>query len=124
MQTCADILLNSRAVAVYHTEPLPAGTRGLDASSPFSHIDGGEALIAIHQLPDATRHALVVNRSFIQTVTLRLTLQDWVRDVSWTQRAGGVEFLGVADRQVTVRLEPGTAAFLRRNPSSQADSRN
>ena len=124
VQACADILLNSQAVAVYHTEPLPAGTRGLDKSSPFSHVEGGEAVVAVHQLPDTKRYALVVNRSFTKTVTLRLTLQDWVRDVNWTQRAGGVEFLGVADRLVTLRLEPGAAAFLRLNPSSQANSSN
>jgi hypothetical protein len=53
VQACADIILNSRAVAVYHTEPLPAGTRGLDKSSPFSHIEGGEAIVAVHQLPGA-----------------------------------------------------------------------
>lgn len=121
VQACADILLNGRAVAVYHTEPLPAGTRGLDDSSPFSHVDGGEAIVAIHQLPDAKRYALVVNRSFTKAVTLRLTLQDWVQNVSWTQRAGGVEFLGVVDRLVTLRLEPGAAAFLRLNASSQAN---
>lgn len=41
VQACAEIILASRAVAVYHTEPLPAGTRGLDASSPFARIEGG-----------------------------------------------------------------------------------
>ena len=121
VQACADIILNSRAVAVYHTEPLPTGTRGLDDSSPFSHVDGGEAIVAVHQLPDAKRYVLVVNRSFTKAVTLRLTLQDWVQNVSWTQRAGGVEFLGVADRLVTLRFEPGAAAFLRLNASSQAN---
>lgn len=121
VQACADILLNGRAVAVYHTEPLPTGTHGLDDSSPFSHVDGGEAIVAVHQLPDAKRYALIVNRSFTKAVTLRLTLQDWVRDVSWTQRAGGVEFLGVVNRLVTLRIEPGAAAFLRLNASSQAN---
>jgi hypothetical protein len=118
VQACADIILNSRSVAVYHTEPLPAGTRGLDDSSPFSRIEGGEAIVAVHQLPDASRYALVVNRSFSKTVTLRLTLQDWVKDVRWTQRAAGAEFLGLADRHVTLRLNPGAAAFLRLNPSN------
>ena len=99
VQACADIILSSRAVAVYHTEPLPPGTRGLDESSPFSHIDGGEALVAVHQLPDARRYALVVNRSFTKTVTLRLTLQDWVKDVRYTQRPAGAEFLGLARHQ-------------------------
>lgn len=112
VQACADIILAGRAVAVYHSEPLPAGTRGLDKSSPFSSIEGGEAIVAIHQLPRGRRYALVVNRSFTQTVTLRLTLQDWVKDVSWPQQPGGAEFLGVADRRVTLRLEPGAAAFL------------
>lgn len=121
VQACADIILNSRAVAVYHTEPLPTGACGLDDSSPFSHVDGGEAIVAVHQLPDAKRYVLVVNRSFVKAVTLRLTLQDWVQNVSWTQRAGGVEFLGVADRLVTLRIEPGAAAFLRLNASSQAN---
>jgi hypothetical protein len=87
------------------------------SSNPFSHIDGGEAIVAIHQLPDARHYALVVNRSFTKTVTLRLTLQDWVRDVSYTQRPAGAEFLGLANRQATLRLEPG-AAFLRLNPSN------
>ncbi len=113
VQACADIILESRAVAVYHTEPLPAGTRGLDASSPFARIDGGEALVGLHQLPDGQRYALVVNRSFTKPVTLRLALQDWVRNVGWTQRAGGAQFLGLADRHATLRLEPGAAAFLR-----------
>ncbi len=120
VQACADILLDSRVVGVYHTEPLPAGTRGLDVSSPFSRIDGGEAVVGLHQLPDGRRYALVVNRSFNEAVTLRLTLQDWVRDVGWTRRAGGVEFLGVADRQVTLRFEPGAAGFLHLNVSSEA----
>lgn len=118
VQACADIILNSRSVAVYHTEPLPPGTRGLDASSPFSRIEGGQAIVALHELPDAQRYALVVNRSFTEAATLRLMVQDWVKDVNWTQRAGGAEFLGVTDRQVTLRLEPGAAAFLRLNASS------
>ncbi len=115
VQACADILLDSRVVAVYHSEPLPAGTRGLDVSSPFSRIDGGEAIVGLHQMPDGRRYALVVNRSFNKAATLRLTLHDWVRDVSWTQRAGGAEFLGVVDRDATLRLEPGAAGFLRLN---------
>ncbi len=117
VQACADILLNSRVVRVYHTEPVPEGTRGLDVSSPFSRIDGGEAVVGLHQLPGGRRYALIVNRSFNKAVTLRLTLQDWVRDVGWTQRAGGVEFLGVADRQATLRFEPGAAGFLQLNVS-------
>jgi hypothetical protein len=120
VQACADILLESRVVAVYHSEPLPAGTRGLDVSSPFSRIEGGEAVVGLHQMPDGRRYALVVNRSFNKAVTLWLTLQDWVRDVHWTQRAEGVEFLGVADRQVTLRCEPGAAGFLHLNASSEA----
>lgn len=120
VQACADILLDSRVVAVYHTEPLPAGTRRLDVSSPFSRIDGGEAVVGLHQMPDGKRYALVVNRSFNKAVTLRLTLQDWVRDVDWTQRAEGVEFVGVAERQITLRCEPGAAGFLHLNASSKA----
>jgi len=112
VQACAEIILNSRAVAVYHTKPLPAGTRGLDASCPFARIEGGEALVGLHQLPDGQQYALVVNRSFTKPVTLRLALQDWVNNVSWTKRAGGAQFLGLADRQATLRLEPGAAAFL------------
>jgi len=119
VQACADIILNSRAVAVYHTEPLPAGTRGLDKSSPFSRIEGGEAIVAVHQMPDASRYALIVNRSFTQTVTLRLTLQDWVKNVTYTQRPPGAEFRTLTNRQATLRLPPGAPAFLRLNPSSQ-----
>lgn len=44
----------------------------------------------------------MVNRSFTQTVTLRLTLQDWVKDVSYTQRPTGAEFLALANRQATL----------------------
>ncbi len=122
VQACADILLDSRVVAVYHSEPLPAGTRGLDVSSPFSRIDGGEAIVGLHQLPDGRCYALVVNRSFYKAVTLRLTLRDWVRNAEWTQRTRGVEFLGIADRQVTLRFEPGAAGFLHLNASCEADS--
>ena len=118
VQACADIILNSRAVAVYHTEPLPAGTRGLDKSSPFSRIEGGEAIVAVHQMPDASRYALIVNRSFTQTVTLRLTLQDWVKDVRYTQRPPGAGFRALANRQATLRLPPGAPAFLRLNPTN------
>jgi len=121
VQACAGIILNSRAVAVYHTEPLPAGTRGLDKSSPFSSIDGGEAIVAVHQLPNEERYALVVNRSFTQTVTLRLTLQDWVKNVRDTQRPPGAEFRTLTNRQATLHLPPGAPAFLRLNPSLHAN---
>jgi len=113
VQVCADIIMTSRVVAVYHTEPLPTGTRGLDASSPFRDIQGGEALVGLHLLPDNRRYALVVNRSFAGAATLKLTLQDWVKDVSWKHRVAGVELLGVVERIVTLRLEPGAAVFLR-----------
>lgn len=113
VQTGADIILKSRVVAVYHTDPLPAGTRGLDASCPFSSVEGGEALIGLHQLPDGRRYALVVNRSFTTAATLTLALQEWVNTVSGEYPIAGGELLGVADRVATLRLESGAAAFLR-----------
>lgn len=113
VQACAGILLHSRVVGVYHTAPLPAGTQGLDAASPFRRIEGGEALVGLHVLPDGRRYALVVNRSFTRGVTLQLTGQDWVRDVTWAHPAHGGTLQGWKDGVARIELEPGAGAFLR-----------
>ncbi len=113
VQACADVILRSRVVAVHHTAPLPAGTQGLDAACPFRRIEGGEALVGLHLLPDGTRYALVVNRSFTRGVTLRLAPQTWVRDLTWDHPVRGVNFHAPKDGLARLELEPGAGAFLR-----------
>jgi hypothetical protein len=112
VQTCSEIILKSRVVAVYHTAPLPKGTRGLDASSPFEKVAGGEALLGLHLLPTGERYVLVVNRSFTKRATLTLSPRIWVKRVSWNHKVGGVDFQQTAGRAVTLQLEPGAGAFL------------
>ncbi|MGE3310968.1 MAG: hypothetical protein AB7O66_13445 [Limisphaerales bacterium] len=117
VQACADVLLRSRVTAVFHTEPLPAGTTAADAACPFQTIEGGPALVGLHVLPDDRRYALVVNRSPTEPATLRLTLRDEVRRVSWEHPVAGARLHESTNRVATLALEPGAAALLRIHPA-------
>jgi len=112
VQACASIIMASRGTTVYHTEPRHNGTGGLDASCPFSKIEGGQALVGLHLMPDGERYALVVNRSFTTAAALQLTLQAWVKNVTWEHKVKGASFSGPTDGVVTLSLEPGAGAFL------------
>lgn len=113
VQACAEVILRGRVAGVYHSDPVPVGARGIDRSSPFSAIEGGEAVVALHLLPNGNRYALVVHRSVTAEATLKLALQEWVGSLTWEIKVKGVDLLGVVDRKVTLRLEPGAAAFFR-----------
>lgn len=112
VQLCAGIIEGSRVAAVYHTAPLPDGTRGLDASSPFETIEGGEALVGVHVLPGGSRYALVVNRRFDAPAKLRLALAPWVTKVAYDHQVSGAKLTEESGRTVTLELEAGAAAFL------------
>jgi hypothetical protein len=112
VQACVEVIMNSRVVGIYHTPPLPAGTRGLDASAPFETVSGGQALIGVHVLPDGRRFALVVNRSLTNAATLRLTPASWVKSLALEHPVGGVHFRS-AGNEANLELEPGAGAFVR-----------
>jgi hypothetical protein len=113
VQACAEFILRGRVVGVYHTEPLPAGTRGLDVSSPFVRLEGGGALVSLFVMPDRSRHVLVVNRSFVERATLRCELAAWVDGVRAGPEVAGARLVRAEGREVVVELDAGAGMFLR-----------
>ncbi len=113
VQACGELILRGRVVGVYHTEPLPAGTRGLDVSSPFVRLEGGGALVSVLVMPDRSRHVLVVNRSFVEGVELRGELASWVQGVGAGPEVAGARLTQVDGRMVVMELEAGAGLFLR-----------
>ncbi|MFH1740400.1 MAG: hypothetical protein ABIH23_15435, partial [bacterium] len=115
VQVYATLFMNSSVTAVYHTEPLPNGTKGLDESAPFTAVEGGEALIAVHVLPDKRRYAIVVNRSFTNPVHLTLTKNRNLKSIGRaTLPTGAVHTLDVCAENPTfsLSLSAGDAALL------------
>lgn len=113
VQTCADVLMRSRVVGVFHSAPVPAGTRGLDVSCPFSEIRGGECIVGVHQIENGRRYALVVNRSLNRAGRIELALREWLRKVSSEHAVGGAAFRGAKDGSAVIELEPGAGILLR-----------
>ena len=113
IQRCAEILTDGRVVGVYHTAPLPTGTSPLDASCPVSSIDGGEAIVSVHRMPDGRRFIQLVNRCFTQPVVLSITPNSWIAKLEWHELGTGAKLIGEDETGLTLALQPGATAFLR-----------
>jgi len=105
-----------RSVAVYHTEPLPLGTEGLDPTSPVRAATGGEMVIGWLRDPANRDYLFVVNRSCRENIQARLVLDGKVKGV-WevSQLSGRVRRLNrnSTDCLLETQLEAGEGKLFR-----------
>jgi hypothetical protein len=58
-----EALMNLYSVAVYHTAPVPEGSKALPIDGLITKIDGGEFVIGQFNSEDGSQYAMLVNRS-------------------------------------------------------------
>lgn len=104
------VLAEAVDLYAYHIGPgpLPRGARPADASDPIQHLSGGDAVVGLFEDPDHA-YALVVNRDYVNSTTVRLskpaTDVDVLLGTSWQDWSEAA--------YVQVDLLPGDATLLR-----------
>ena len=108
------------STGAYCTEPLPPGAQPLAADAPVKKAEGGPLLIGCFQSAQGTQCVMVVNRSFSDKVTAKLTLDDKLRGVAEISQDSGKPLAETlpAGGVVTVQLEPGEGRLFVLNPKT------
>ncbi|MCC6445049.1 MAG: hypothetical protein IT210_16525 [Armatimonadetes bacterium] len=81
VQALAPLLMKLDSAGVYHTDPLPPGTRGLDDQSPVRQAEGGPMVIGWLRDRAQRDYLLIVNRSFKETLNASLSLKGQVKEI-------------------------------------------
>jgi len=75
----APTLMRLNSVAVYHTTPLPRGTRALPENGLIRNVEGGQFVIGQFNSDKGQRYAMFVNRSLTTAANARISFSQKVR---------------------------------------------
>jgi len=110
-------LRNLNSTGVYHTAPLPPMTTPVSKSELVSSVSGGMGLIGEFKCPDGHSYVMVVNRSFIKPVTMRVKFRKAPGKLMEISRQSGLaQAAGSYSRQkgeLLLRLPAGDAELFR-----------
>ena len=109
LKALAPTLTRIESTGVYATAPLPPGTRGLAAGAPVKQAEGGPMLIGCFRGRKEETYILVVNRSFKDKITARLTMAaNRVSACEISQETGKpLKAVTLKGKPLEVPLEPG-----------------
>ncbi len=109
LKALAPTLTRIEPTGVYATAPLPPGVRGLAAGAPVKQAEGGPMLIGCFQGRKEEKYVLVVNRSFKDKITARLTMADSLASAREVSQKTGKPLKAVAlkGKPLEVSLDPG-----------------
>lgn len=115
IQSVAPILMQSRVTGIWHTFPVPKGAQGLNASCPVEKVEGGPALISLHQTSDGRRFLQITNRSFTVSNEYEIQLAKWAPGLTPVSSEVPIQFASSDAQKVSLQLVPGGSAFLQFN---------
>ena len=101
----APVLKTLTSTAVYHSLPLPLGTRLLPASSPISNIDIA-IVMGFFKTPKNLSYVMLVNRDYTNAKTGNITVADSVQGLVEVSKLDGKETALLAKNgQSQIKLE-------------------
>ena len=102
-------LIQIGSTGVYATTPLPPGTYGLTAEAPVKQVEGGPMLIGCFKGNKEEPYIWVVNRSFKDRITAKLTMADNVISTSEISQESGKPLKPIAleNKSLEVSLDSG-----------------
>ena len=109
LKALAPTLTRIDSTGVYATAPLPPGVQGLAAGAPVKQAEGGPMLIGCFRGRKEETYILVVNRSFKDKITARLTMAaNRVSACEISQETGKpLKAVTLKGKPLEVPLEPG-----------------
>lgn len=103
------VLVKLTSTGIYATEPLKPGMKGLTDSAPIQSAEGGPLLLGCFEDALKRQFVMVVNRSFTQKTTAKLTLAPrLITTVEISQETGTpMTSTPTGGRPVEIELQPG-----------------
>lgn len=115
IQSVAPIFTQSRVTGIWHSHPIPKGAQGVNASCPVETMEGGPALISLHQLDDGQRFVQITNRSFTDSSQYEITPAEWITGFTPVESRLSFQFTAKEPRTISLQLPPGGSALLKVN---------
>ena len=109
-------LMELDSIAVYHTSPLPYGTRAVPADAPLQFINGGEFVLGLFGKNGKTTAFMVVNRSYKQKAeaALKVTIPgDRIQELDRTTGKWSDGTALSTDRVLNIELAAGDGRLFR-----------
>ena len=108
-------LLALDSLGAYHTEPLPWGAEAIPATSPVQVSGRGEFVLGLFGSKGQATAFMVVNRSYREPASARITLPAGTQGVQEFDRAQGAwrGYARPAADAISVRLQPGDGRLFR-----------
>lgn len=126
IKTLAPTLSTLGVDSVWHTSPLPSGTRGFVPTDALVAIEGGPALLSLMSGPETAKYLFVVSRDFERPVKIGLQLASGasLEPVSGNP-AQAVEKSSMqrSGQRMDIELPPGDGRLFRIRSSDTARSR-
>jgi hypothetical protein len=118
LKALGPLLMQMQSTGVYHTAPLPPGTRPLAADAPVRQAAGGQMVIGCFKTTNMDRYVLVVNKTFNERFVAKLTLDKKTVAASEISQETGkpLEATALKERTLEVPLEAGEGKLFLLNP--------
>jgi hypothetical protein len=118
LKALGPLLMQMQSTGVYHTAPLPPGTRPLAADAPVRQAAGGQMVIGCFKTTNMDRYVLVVNKTFNERFVAKLTLDKKTVAASEISQETGkpLEATALKERTLEVPLEAGEGKLFLLSP--------
>ncbi|MCL5019721.1 MAG: beta-galactosidase [Patescibacteria group bacterium] len=112
----APVLKKLQSIAVYNTEPLPQGTRGIPSDFIIKKAEGNPAVIGYFTDPSKNqKYVMLTSRDFEKQGGLKLSLSSNVKGLIEISKTNGKELPAIKPESgaLTVNLNPGDGRLFR-----------